>query len=50
MSKNTLLVALKKTKLGWCLFVNGGAYAVGSQAYCISVANSLRSCKGGGAA
>jgi hypothetical protein len=47
MSKNALTLTLKKTRMGWCLFVNGVAYAVGSQAYCISVANELRQ---GGAA
>ena len=39
---------VKRTRMGWCLFVNGRlAYAVGSQAYCIAVANELR--KGGAA-
>ncbi len=49
MSKNALTVSLKQTRIGWCLFVNGLAYAVGSQAYCISVANQLRSQNGGAA-
>lgn len=42
MTAKTLALTLKRTKMGWCLFVNGLAYAVGSQAYCIAVANSLR--------
>lgn len=45
MSTKTLALTLKRTRMGWCLFVNGLAYAVGTQAYCIAVANSLR--KGG---
>jgi hypothetical protein len=49
MSLHTLTLTLKRTRMGWCLFVNGMPYAVGSQAYCISVANELRSCKGGAA-
>jgi hypothetical protein len=40
--KNALSLTLRRTKMGWCLYVNGIAYAVGSQAYCIGVANSLR--------
>ena len=48
MSLKTLSLTLKRTRMGWCLFVNGLAYAVGSQAYCISVANELRQ-KGGAA-
>lgn len=47
MSQKTLALTLKRTRMGWCLFVNGLAYAIGSQAYCISVANALR--KGGAA-
>lgn len=47
MSHKTLHLQLKCTRMGWCLFVNGLAYAVGSQAYCIAVANELR--KGGAA-
>ena len=42
MSKNALTVTLKKTRLGWCLFVNGVPYAIGSRAYCIAVADDLR--------
>jgi hypothetical protein len=49
MSKNAITVTLKQTRMGWCLFVNGLAYAVGSQAYCISVAQQLRSQQGGAA-
>ena len=45
----SLSLTLKRTRMGWCLFVNGVAYAVGSQAYCISVANQLRSCQEGAA-
>lgn len=48
MSLHSLTLTLKRTRLGWCLFVNGEAYAVGSQAYCIGVANDLRR-KGGAA-
>lgn len=47
MSQKSLSLTLKRTRMGWCLFVNGLAYAVGSQAYCIGVANELR--KGGAA-
>lgn len=47
MSPKTLSLTLKRTRMGWCLFVNGLAYAVGSQSYCIAVANELR--KGGAA-
>lgn len=47
MNTKSLTMTLKRTRMGWCLFVNGLAYAVGSQAYCISVANALR--KGGAA-
>lgn len=49
MSKNALTVALKQTRIGWCLFVNGLAYAIGTKAYCIGVANQLRSQNGGAA-
>ena len=45
MSARTLNLTLRLTRLGWCLFVNGEPYAVGSQSYCIGVANELR--KGG---
>ena len=48
MSQKALALTLKQTRMGWCLFVNGLAYAIGSQAYCISVANELRQ-KGGAA-
>lgn len=44
----SLSLTLRLTRMGWCLFVNGVAYAIGSQAYCIRVANGLRS-KGGAA-
>lgn len=47
MSKNALSLTLKMTRMGWCLFVNGVAYALGSRAYCIAVANEIRN---GGAA
>lgn len=47
MSQKTLSLTLKRTRMGWCLFVNGLAYAIGTQVYCISVANALR--KGGAA-
>lgn len=43
-------LTLKRTRMGWCLFVNGEAYAIGSQAYCIAVANTLRHACAGGAA
>ena len=42
MSKNALPLTLKQTRIGWCLFVNGVAYALGTRAYCIEVANTLR--------
>lgn len=41
MSKNSLVVALKKTRMGWCVFLNGEAFAVGSQAYCQEVSKGL---------
>lgn len=44
----SLSLSLRLTRMGWCLFVNGVAYAIGSQAYCILVAKGLRS-KGGSA-
>lgn len=47
MTKTALVLTLKNTLMGWCLFVNGEPYAVGSQVYCIAVANELR--KGGAA-
>jgi len=47
MRHTILNLRLKLTRLGWCLFVNGDAYAVGSREYCISVANELL--KGGAA-
>lgn len=49
MSKKSFTFSLKQTRIGWCLFVNGLAYAIGTQAYCISVANELRSQKAGAA-
>lgn len=48
MNPKTLTLTLKRTRMGWCLFVNGVAYAIGSQRYCIAVANALRS-QGGAA-
>jgi len=47
MTKTALVLTLKNTRMGWCLFVNGEAYALGSRDYCIAVANGLRQ---GGAA
>ncbi len=47
MSQKALALTLRRTRIGWCLFVNGMPCAVGSQDYCIAVANSLR--KGGAA-
>jgi hypothetical protein len=49
MSKKALTVSLKQTRIGWCLFVNGLAHAMGSRVYCISVANELRRQNGGAA-
>jgi hypothetical protein len=46
MSQKTLSIQIKLTRMGWCLFVNGEPYAIGSQAHCIAVANGLRQ-KGG---
>ena len=42
MSKKTLSLTLKLTRMGWCLFVDGAPYAMGSRAYCIGVSNDLR--------
>lgn len=42
MSTKTLSLTLRQTKMGWCLFINGEPYAVGMQAYCIRVADSVR--------
>lgn len=42
MSKKALVVALKPTKkMGWCLFLNGEPYAVGSLDYCRDVSREL---------
>lgn len=41
MSKNALTVSLKQTRIGWCVFLNGEAYAVGSQVYCQEVSKGL---------
>jgi hypothetical protein len=41
MSKNALTVALKKTRMGWCVFLNGEPYAIGSHAYCQEVSKGL---------
>lgn len=42
MSKNALVVAVKPTKkMGWCLFLNGEAFAVGSYRYCNELAAAL---------
>ena len=41
MSKNALTVTLKKTRMGWCVFLNGDAFAVGSHVYCQDVSKGL---------
>lgn len=42
MSKNSLVVAVKPTKkMGWCVFLNHEAFAIGTQAYCNEVAQGL---------
>lgn len=41
MSKNALTVTLKKTRMGWCVFLNGEAFAVGSHTYCQEVSKGL---------
>jgi hypothetical protein len=41
MSKNALTVALKKTRMGWCVFLNGEPYALGTQLYCQEVSRDL---------
>ena len=41
MSKNSLTVRLKMTKMGWCVFLNHEPFAVGSYAYCNEVAQAL---------
>ena len=41
MSKNALTVALKKTRMGWCVFLNREPYAIGTHAYCQEVSKGL---------
>ena len=41
MSKNALTVALKKTRMGWCVLLNGEAFAIGTHAYCQEVSKAL---------
>jgi hypothetical protein len=41
MSKNALTVTLKKTRMGWCVILNGQAFAIGSHAYCQEVSKGL---------
>lgn len=42
MSAKTLSLTLRHTRMGWCLSINGEAYAVGTRAYCITVAGKVR--------
>lgn len=43
MSKKSLVVAVKPTKMGWCVFLNHERepFAIGSRAYCNMIAQSL---------
>jgi hypothetical protein len=41
MSKNSITVTLKRTKMGWCVYLNREVYAVGSHEYCQEVSRSL---------
>lgn len=42
MSQKHLTVAVKPTKkMGWCVFLNGEAFAVGSRSYCDELAKGL---------
>lgn len=41
MSKNALTVALKKTRMGWCVLLNGEAFAIGTHAYCQEISKGL---------
>lgn len=41
MSKIAFTVSLKKTRMGWCVYVNHEPYAVGSHAYCQDVSKRL---------
>ena len=41
MSKTAFTVSLKKTRMGWCVFLNHEPFAIGTHAYCNDVAQGL---------
>jgi hypothetical protein len=44
MTSKTLNLSIRLGgRLGWCLRINGTPYACGTQAYCIRVAETVRS-------